>query len=181
MTDSDEIHDGPTGQMLQDWATVLPDIETTSFSIQLRIAEIDSLAIRTTNKIAAGYSINHVDVRLLMAIKRAEQETPIRPSDLWRRFDIAPSAITRRVDRLFDLGLVERTPHPTDRRGFYVKLTSRGQKTTAEIVSAFHAATLQNMSEVDGLPGGRQMLDKLLGALLRGWAGAEEPAAAPEL
>jgi DNA-binding MarR family transcriptional regulator len=167
--DPDELRGGPADQLLRDWATILPDIETTSFSIQLRIAQIDSLAIRATNSIAAKFGINHIDVRLLMAIKRAQQQTPIRPSDLWRLFDMAPSAITRRVDRLFELGLVERTPHPTDRRALYVRLTDKGQETTAAIISAFNAATRRNMSEVDRTPGGRKMLAKLLGALVNQW------------
>jgi DNA-binding MarR family transcriptional regulator len=106
---------------------------------------------------------------MLMALIRAEHETPTRPSDLWRQFDIAPSAVTRRLDRLIELGLVNRTPHPTDRRGFNIHLTKKGRRTTAKIVSAFHAATLENMKEVDRIPGGRKMLSRLLTALARGW------------
>jgi DNA-binding MarR family transcriptional regulator len=174
LADSDDIHDGPTGQLLRDWVAVLPDIDITSFSIQLRIAQIDNLAIRTTNRIAAQFDLNHIDVRLLMAIKRAQQETsPIRPSDLWKRFDVAPSAITRRLDRFFERGLVERIPHPTDRRALYVKLTDKGHETTAAIVTAFHAATRKNMREVDQTPDGRRLLDNLLGALVRQWEASE--------
>jgi DNA-binding MarR family transcriptional regulator len=169
LADSEESYDGLMGKLLQDWTTVLPEIDETSFAIQLRITQIDSLAIRTTNKIGAEYGINQVDVRMLMAIRRAEQDTPTRPSDLWRQFDIAPSAITRRIDRLMELGLVARTPHPTDRRGFHIHLTKKGQKTSAKIVSAFHAATLRNMKEVDKIPGGRKVLNHLLGALAQGW------------
>jgi DNA-binding MarR family transcriptional regulator len=169
LTESEEIYDGLMGQLLQDWTKVLPNVDETSFAIQLRITQIDSSAIRTTNRIASKFGIKQIHIRMLMAIRRAEQDTPTRPSDLWRQFDIAPSAVTHRLDRLIQLGLVARTPHPTDRRGFYIYLTKKGEKTTAKIVSEFHAATLENMKEVDKLPGGRQMLRKFLAALARSW------------
>jgi len=169
LTESEEIYDGLMGQLLQDWVQILPNVDETSFAIQLRITQIDSLAIRTTNRIAAQFGIKQIHIRMLMAIRRAEQDSPTRPSDLWRQFDIAPSAVTHRLDRLIQLGLVARTPHPTDRRGFYIRLTKKGEKTTAKIVSDFHAATLKNMKEVDKLPGGRQMLRKFLAAFARSW------------
>lgn len=168
-TESEEIYDGLLGNLLQDWVTELPNIDQLSFGIQLRITQVDSLAIRTTNRIAAKYGIKQIHIRMLIALIRAEHEAPTRPSDLWRQFDIAPSAVTRRLDRLIKLGLVTRSPHPTDRRGFNLHLTKKGRKTTDKIISAFHSATLANMREVDKIPGGRKMLSKLLAALARGW------------
>ncbi len=60
-----------TTQLLRDWAAILPQIDEATFSIQLRIAEIDRFAIRSTDRIAASLSIDHLDVRILMAVKRA--------------------------------------------------------------------------------------------------------------
>lgn len=170
---SRESDAGPTAQLVGNWAAFLPDLDATAFSIQLQIHQINLLAIRETNRIAEKYHINSVDMSLLMAIRRDQRSRPVRPSDLWRLFDLAPSAITYRVDRLFDLGYVVRLPHPEDRRALYLKLTPKGEAAVVSVVREFNAVAVEKLAEVDKVAGGRVKLDKLLTAFLRKWKETE--------
>ncbi len=170
----DDADDSSAAQLVRDWAAVLPDMDRTAFSIQVLIAQLNILTAQATNRIAARHGINQLDLRLLVAIKRAGAEKPIRPSDLWRRFDIAPSAITRRLNRLCDLGLVTRTPHATDRRGLCMQLTAKGDETALAIVTAFHALTRRRMGELSRTPDGPSTLNQLLAALARDWQGGDD-------
>ena len=52
-----------------------------------------------------------------------------------------PSYVTAIADRLETLGLVERQPHPTDRRVKNLTLTSKGRRLKANIPAALWGET----------------------------------------
>ncbi len=58
---------------------------------------------------------------------------PMPMKDLAQCMDVDPSAVTLVADRLEELGLVERQPHPTDRRVKNLVLTDEGQRLKATI------------------------------------------------
>jgi DNA-binding MarR family transcriptional regulator len=58
--------------------------------------------------------------------------------DLSRRMMVSNGNITGLVERLVDLGVVERVPHPTDRRAAFVRLTPMGRANFNEM-AAEHA------------------------------------------
>lgn len=62
------------------------------------------------------------------------------------RLQVHPTSVTNVVDRLEGAGLVERRPHPTDRRTTLVAITDRGRETA-------EAATAVLNTEVFAAPG----------------------------
>ncbi len=73
---------------------------------------------------AGGLTLSELDV--LITLERAERQT-LRLSDLAARVLLTKSGVTRLVDRLEEMGLVERRPCPSDRRGQNAVLTARGR------------------------------------------------------
>ena len=57
----------------------------------------------------------------------------LRLGDLGTRLGIAPSTLSRNLDRLVDRGLVERGPDPQDRRALRAELTNEGRKAAAMV------------------------------------------------
>jgi DNA-binding MarR family transcriptional regulator len=167
------LRDSQTSEVVDTWSTLLPDLDPTAFSIGLHLHQINLLSIRATNRIAERYGINSVDMSLLLAIRRDSH--PVRPSDLYGPFDLAPSAITYRMDRMFEMGYIVRLPHPEDRRALYLKLTSKGEAAVVSIVRAFNALSIDKLSEVDKVSGGREKLDELLVAYLQKWVQPDDP------
>ena len=55
------------------------------------------------------------------------------------RLQVHPTSVTSLVNRLVDDGLVERMPHPTDRRTTLVTLTERGVNLTPTCAAALEA------------------------------------------
>ncbi len=49
--------------------------------------------------------------------------------------DIEPITLSRIVDRLVDSGLVDRTPHPTDRRVWRLRLTEAAKPKLAQLAN----------------------------------------------
>lgn len=57
----------------------------------------------------------------------------VRLGELCRRLGIAPSTLSRNVDRLVERGLVEREPDPDDRRALRAELTDEGREAAAAV------------------------------------------------
>lgn len=66
------------------------------------------------------------------------KQPPYRRSagQLARRADLSTGAMTNRLDRLEEAGLVKRVPDPGDRRGVLVELTAKGEEAWAKALGA---------------------------------------------
>ncbi|MCW3474372.1 MarR family winged helix-turn-helix transcriptional regulator [Limobrevibacterium gyesilva] len=72
--------------------------------------------------------------------------------ELSRRMMVSNGNITGLVERLAELGLVERVPHPADRRAAFVRLTPAGHSAFAEMASQhadWIAALFDGLSDAD--------------------------------
>ncbi len=171
--ESRDIEEKPISKVVKHWTALLPRLDSTAFSIQLKIYQINLLTVRATNVLASKFNINTLDVQLMMSIHREADEKLIRPSDLWRIFDLAPSVITYRVDRLHDLGFVVRLANPADRRTLHLKLTAKGEAALTAVVREFNRITVRKLADVDKARG-RTKFDKLLTAYLDAWKDPED-------
>jgi DNA-binding MarR family transcriptional regulator len=88
----------------------------------------------------------------------------MNPTALFNSVILSSGAMTNRLDRLEEMGFVERLPDPTDRRGRLVGLTDQGR----ELVDAAVIDHLENeqrlLSSLDA--GEREQLEGLLRKLL---------------
>ena len=77
-----------------------------------------------------------------MALSELQADQPLSMRDLAARLKCDPSNITGLIDRLEARGLVERRPHPADRRVKYLVLTPEGrvlrERLSARLCTAPH-------------------------------------------
>jgi DNA-binding MarR family transcriptional regulator len=81
------------------------------------------------------------------------------PGDLAADLELSSGAMTSRIDRLEELGLVRRLPDPSDRRGVRVELTEQGRGAWQRAISvqgrkeAFFASALtkKEQQQLNGL------------------------------
>jgi MarR family transcriptional regulator, 2-MHQ and catechol-resistance regulon repressor len=85
----------------------------------------------------------------------------LRMADLAEQTMLTPSGLTRAIDRLSDLGLVERQACSADRRGSYASLTEAGRQMMGNAIPR-HVAMLDEL--LDGLfaPGEEHALTEAL-------------------
>lgn len=88
-------------------------------------------------------------------------------TEVARRLRIEGATVTRMVDILAKEGLVERKPHPTDRRINLLEITPAGEREVERILRIYDALRnhlLQDIapSEVDLMQG---LLDRMIGRL----------------
>lgn len=111
----------------------------------------------------AAADLANGDFDVLAALRRAGEPFQARPTDLSHSLLVTTGAITKRLDRLQAMGLVEHESAAGDGRGRTVRLTPRGRETTDRLV-AVHLANEQRL--VSGLTAAeRDRLQELLGRL----------------
>lgn len=72
------------------------------------------------------------DYQVLVELSEAEDHA-MRMCDLAARLQLSPSGLTRRLDGLVRMGLVERRPSEVDRRVMLAVLTDHGQEYLAKV------------------------------------------------
>jgi MarR family transcriptional regulator, transcriptional regulator for hemolysin len=65
---------------------------------------------------------------------RLERDEGMMQAEMAEALEIQPISLVRLVDRLCEQGLVERRPHPTDRRANCLYLTENGRARLAQMV-----------------------------------------------
>jgi DNA-binding MarR family transcriptional regulator len=145
---------------MRQWRKERDDLDPTPFGIFGRIHRI------------AGYFTRHADVwlgelgltwetfSLIVTLRRAGKPYAMRPTDLLRESLLSSGAVTNRIDRVENLGLVRRIPDPNDRRGVVVQLTARG-RTLADRAIALHFAEMSRLLEGVSAGNARSIADLL--------------------
>lgn len=115
-----------TGQAAHDWERVFPDEDLAAYELMVRLIRGGRIA---ENALVPGAVASGLDVagdyEVLAALRRAHP-TPLQPISIAKRVMTSAPGITGRLDRLEEAELIERRPHPTDRRAMLIYLTENG-------------------------------------------------------
>jgi DNA-binding MarR family transcriptional regulator len=109
--------------------------------------EMGVLVRRLRRLIAERARLVHPDLApvgysMLVAI----QDEPRRASDLVDLFSIDKGAVSRQVQALLELDLIERTPDPEDRRAAILAITDEGTRRLATVSDKRRAELLGRLS-----------------------------------
>jgi DNA-binding MarR family transcriptional regulator len=113
-------------RIVDDWHRVRPDLDVSPTHTLQRITRLGLLQGASFAKVFAPYGISFGEYLVLVALRRAGPPYRMNPTALFNAVILSSGAMTNRLDRLEAMGLVERLPDPTDRRGRLVALTDRG-------------------------------------------------------
>ena len=92
-------------------------------------ATVSKLSRRLRNE---GSRAGGLSAGALAVLGRVRRDGPLAAKDLARLEHLQPPSVTRIVDRLSTLGLVDRTAHPTDGRACLVAMTDAGHRFSDE-------------------------------------------------
>jgi DNA-binding MarR family transcriptional regulator len=108
---------------------VLPDLDLEVEGIVERMAGISRRIKRTMNETLAEFGLDTAEYKALSVLAQAGPPYRSTPGRLSRRMELSSGAMTNRLDRLEQAGLVRRLPDPDDRRRVVVELTDHGRET----------------------------------------------------
>lgn len=112
--------------IVEQWAREMPDLDTRAMEIFGRIYRLAGLMGERMERAYAEHGISRGEFDVLATLRRAGPPYRLAPTDLARSMMITTGGMTGRLDRLVRAGLLERVPHPTDKRAVFAQLTERG-------------------------------------------------------
>ncbi|MCT9933291.1 MarR family transcriptional regulator [Planotetraspora sp. A-T 1434] len=100
---------------------------------------------RRLRKQSAHHSLTPTQLATLSAVER---HTAMTPGELAEHEKVQPPSMTRVVAKLEERGLLERRPHPTDRRQVTVSVTEKGAALLKEERRTKEAWLAQRLKEL---------------------------------
>ncbi|MBZ9707996.1 MarR family transcriptional regulator [Mesorhizobium sp. ESP7-2] len=156
------------GKAIEQWQRERPDLDVSPMAVIGRLNEVSSLIARERlAPLFARFGLQAGEFDVLATLRRSGSPYALTPTALYEATMVTSGAMTNRLDRLEASGLIQRAPHPNDRRGIVVRLTEKGLALIDEAVTA-HVA---NEHEVlAGLTQAEQetlanLLKKLIGSV----------------
>ncbi|HMJ01210.1 MAG TPA: MarR family transcriptional regulator [Gaiellaceae bacterium] len=151
-------------RIVAQWRRERPDVDVASLGLLGRLFRIARLAADELGNGLEPFGLARGWFDLLAALRRAGSPYELNPTQLMEATLLSSGGMTKRLDRLVEVGLVERRPDPDDRRGTLVRLTRRGRTTIDEALDAHVANEDRLLRSLNATE--RRALDALLRALL---------------
>jgi DNA-binding MarR family transcriptional regulator len=152
-----------------EWRTERPDVDTSPQGVIGRLHRIANHLTGELTLLYAKYGLTEGEFDVLAALRRAGTPYERAPGEIALHTMVTTGAVTKRVDRLEEAGLVERRRSDADGRGRVVRLTPAGRRLFDKAFTA-HMANERRLLE--GLtPEQAKQLEKLLTT----WLGVLEP------
>ena len=148
------------------WTAERPDLNLLPMTVLGRLAEAAQVIARDhLEPVFARHGLKRGEFDVIATLRRAGIPYALTPTSLYRSTMVSSGGMTNRLDRLEKLGLIERRPNASDRRGLMVGLTAKGLTLIDELIDA-HVANQEKI--VGALSKAEQKaLNQLLGKLVQ--------------
>ena len=114
-------------RIVEQWGRVRPDLDVSPTHTLQRITRVNVLQTQSFTEVFARYGITWGEYLVVAALRRAGPPFRMNPTTLFNSVILSSGAMTNRLDRLEQTGLIRRLPDPQDRRGRQVELTAKGR------------------------------------------------------
>jgi DNA-binding MarR family transcriptional regulator len=163
--------------LLEVWAREIPDLDPLTEGIVERIQFLAKKFNQSMDRTLEEYGLEHRSFQLLGKLRSVGPPYQRTPGELADAMHLSGGAMTNRLDRAEEAGLVRRLPDPSDRRGTLIEPTTEGHRawdTTVGAQATAEARIAASLTDAD-----RELLHALLRRLMRAFPPKENWAARP--
>jgi len=151
-------------RLLGQWTREQPGLDCSGLAIVVRIQRLAKLMQQGAERVLAPLDLKLWEYDVLSTLRRQGEPFMLPASDLARAALLTSGAMTTRIDRLAEKGLVIREQRSCDRRGVNVRLTLPGQRLVDQALQARMRAAGEIVAGLSS--GQRELLDGALRELL---------------
>lgn len=131
-------------RLVTQWLTERPELDCSGLDVVARVQDVAKMLRRIEDETLESLNLKMTEYDVLTALRRQGRPYQLTASELARESLLSSGAMTHRIDRLEERGLVEREPDPADRRGVLVRLTDEGRELVDRALEArLHLADAQ--------------------------------------
>jgi DNA-binding MarR family transcriptional regulator len=123
-------------RLLDQWQVQRPDLDTSSMGVVGRLSRAARLLERRLEDNFGRFGLQRWEFDVLATLRRAGQPYRLTAGQLVASSMVTSGAITNRIDRLVNRGLVTRQTDPANRRSVLITLTGAGLTLVDEVVVA---------------------------------------------
>ena len=150
--------------VLSQWERECPNLDISPMSVLSRVFRFHAFAARDVGQAFKRHNLHQGEFDVLATLYRTGAPHAMNPQKLVDALLLTSGAMTNRLDRLEQAGLLVRNPNPDDRRGIIVSLTAEGLRVIKLVLKDY----LKDLNELlDPLsPAERKQMAGLLKKLL---------------
>lgn len=149
-----------------EWAEVRPGLDVSPMEVIGRISRLSRIIDK---RLAENFGLHGIDQNwiydVLATLRRGGEPFELSAGEIGRQTMVTTGAITNRIDRLEERGLVERAFVPTDRRRVMIRLTVAGRELVDGVAESHYAFESQLLSAL-GLGERRELAGALRSVLV---------------
>ncbi|WP_094854785.1 MarR family winged helix-turn-helix transcriptional regulator [Bordetella genomosp. 10] len=123
--------------ILSQWRAARPDLPIAPMAIFSRLFRLQAVASRDIDRSLRPLGVNPGEFDVIATLTRHGPPHALSPQQLAESMLLSSGAMTNRLDRLEQAGLVARQPNPDDRRGVIVTLTPLGRQTADAVLRTY--------------------------------------------
>src|SRR3954454_793288 len=146
------------------WAQEWPELDTEPVAVVARVGRLARHLDRGLERVFAEHGLTREAFDVLAGLRRAGAPYRMTPTELYRSLMRTSGAMTNRLRRLEDAGLVRRVPDPADGRVSLVEMTPKGRRLFERVAPLPLANERAMLAALDGAE--RDRLAALLRKLL---------------
>jgi len=166
----------PTHQtLIAPWTRAFPTADRWLLAFLTSIPLLAARINGASERLVRDHALTSAGWDIICALRRSSPQR-LSPGELSRVSMLSSAGMTAQLDQLEKAGLVERTPHPEDRRAINVSVTRSGRKLVDDVIGPYLAVQerfLTGLSVRD-----RRTIASLLRKLLLAMESARDAAAA---
>ena len=120
--------------ILEQWSYESPQLDVSALAVTGRVLRIARLLEKQREALLSEYGLAVWSFDMLATLRRQGPPYQLKPTDLYDLLMLSSGAMTNRIDRLEQDGVVVRIRDPDDRRSVSVQLTSKGIELTDRVM-----------------------------------------------
>jgi DNA-binding MarR family transcriptional regulator len=123
---SDDTERDHIDRFLAGITLALPELDLEVEGIVDRISGLSKRLHRSMDETLAEFGLDTSEHKVLASLSQEGEPYRSTPGRLAKRMELSSGAMTNRLDRMEQAGLIRRLPDPDDRRSVVVELTEHG-------------------------------------------------------
>ena len=136
--------------VVEQWKNEKPHLDTTSMSLIGRLLRISKHIETRITQCHKSFALTLGEFDVLAALRRSANNSCLTPSELSSALLLTSGAMTNRLDKLAEKGLINRCHSEEDRRSVTVALTDNGRELIDRAIE-FHVAVLDELTSTLGV------------------------------
>lgn len=113
--------------IIEQWKSENPHLDPLPMATVTRIINLANLLTKHSDDVLKKHGLSLWGFDVLATLRRQGEPYQLSPTTLSQQVMLSTGAMTNRIDRLQQRGLVSRIPDPDDRRSLLIQLTSDGE------------------------------------------------------